>query len=280
MPRDYGTRGSAGRGTSPYAPSSPLFDPTFYNDIASTAYNNDVNRVPMGSELETASSNAIAALLNPPSFFPDVNRHAAELAASQGISGSPAAGSSLARMTDEERLRRISLGEQFLSGAYARREAPPNVLSGAVTPAQQAQLDLERRRQLLAENQFNTYQNRLNTPSVTYSGGGGGGGVHPYPTYMAPTTTRPQTGGTGNSLDYLFNPPPPLQYNLPPGYTPGAMYPNPSAPLLPLSPGGPIPGQSGQNQGDGYDGSENIIPGLDSSNEDLQDFLYYGGYPG
>lgn len=136
----------------------------------------NLGRIPEAGPLEAKSSADIMALLNPPSMFPDTSRHAAELAAIRGIPGSPAAASTAVRMTDEERLRRIGLGQQFLSAALARNPAAPliNPAQFMLTPYQAAQLDLENRRLRLGENEA-SYQDRIRaTPSVTYSGGVGG----------------------------------------------------------------------------------------------------------
>ena len=84
-------------------------------------------RVPNSAALEQQSSTDIAGLLNPPALFPDTSRRAAEVAAGRGVAGSGAAFSTATRMTDEERLRRIALGEQLLSAADARNPGAPFV---------------------------------------------------------------------------------------------------------------------------------------------------------
>lgn len=94
--------------------------------------------VPGASELEQFSSADIAQLLNPPDLFPDTSRRAAETAAGRGIGGSAAGYGTALRMTDEERIRRMALGEQMLSGAYARN------LPFNITPYQREQLNLQR----------------------------------------------------------------------------------------------------------------------------------------
>jgi hypothetical protein len=265
----FGVYSGSGSGSSP-APSRPAPD---FASLAALVNQADINRIPMGADLETASSSAIAALLNPPSMFPDVNRQAAELGASRGVRGSAAAYGTGLRLTDEERLRRIALGEQLLSGAYGRREAVPDISKTFITPAQQAQIDLENRRQNLAEQQWEFQRSRLNTPSFTYSGGGGGGRAPaPIDTRAAAYTTYPSSFGGGGARD--------IPYILP---TPGMDYPDPSGPLLPLFPGGPTPG--GDYGGDpvggygsGYGEPDSpIVPGLDMAEDDILDFLYYGG---
>lgn len=91
----------------------------------SAYYQQNALRVPQGAALEQASSDSIAGLLNPPSMFPDVARMSAERGAAVGVPGSPNAFSVGLKMSDDERLKRIALGQQFLSGAYARNPALP-----------------------------------------------------------------------------------------------------------------------------------------------------------
>jgi hypothetical protein len=104
----------------------------------------NIGRIPGGVGLESESSKRIMELLNPPSLFPDTSRRAAELTAGRGIAGSPAAFGTGLRMTDDERLRRIALGEQFLSAAYSRQPAIGPEYT-ALTPYQREQLDLEKK---------------------------------------------------------------------------------------------------------------------------------------
>lgn len=153
----------------------------------------NVGRIPGAAGLEAQSSDIIAQLLNPPTQFTDVDRQAAELGAARGVGGSAAATSTGYRMTDEERLKRMALGQQMLTSAYARNPAADllNPVQFTVTPYQQAQLDLLQQRQDLAEEQWKWRVNRLNQPSFTYSGGA--------PT-MAPS--RP-SGGNRLTADML-----------------------------------------------------------------------------
>lgn len=116
--------------------------------LLNTQGNVNQARIPNAGALETQSSADIAALLNPPTMFPDVNRRAAEMGSARGISGSAAAMGTGLRLTDEERLKRIALGQQLLSGAYGRNPGAPVVdpTKYAITPEQQAQLNLEMQR--------------------------------------------------------------------------------------------------------------------------------------
>src|SRR6266498_3098598 len=84
-------------------------------------------RIPGQAGLEETSSARINELLNPPALFPDTSRMAAETSAGRGIAGSPAAASTAVRLTDEERLKRIALGEQLFTGAVNRYTLPPEV---------------------------------------------------------------------------------------------------------------------------------------------------------
>lgn len=85
----------------------------------------NAGRIPDAKALETSSSARIAELLNPPSMFTDTNRMAAEAGAGMGVPGSAATWSGVTRMTDEERLKRIALGETLLTGALGRNPTAP-----------------------------------------------------------------------------------------------------------------------------------------------------------
>lgn len=187
--------------------------------------------VPNAGNLEIQSSLDIGQLLNPGTSFPDVNRQSAEIAAGRGIPGSAAAYGTGLRMTDEERLRRIALGENLLSGAYARNQ--PNI----ITPYQQSQLDIQRgyldiarQRGDLSQAEYEDQLRRLGQPNVTYGGGLPGSGG---PT---PSISGPLGGAYAPPVAYSGTGPSDTYPN-----TPGT-YPNPSAPLLPLYPGGDVGG--------------------------------------
>lgn len=213
-------------------------------------YHTNQSRIPRGAELEGMSSDAIAGLLDPPDMFPDTNRRAAEVTAGRGIGGSAAAYGTGLRMTDEERLRRIALGEQLLTGAYGRQPAVGPEWFG-ITPYQQAQLNQQNRLYDLREAEL---------LAARGGGGGGGGGGHPPagiglgargPGVMNvpwDASVSPQDLGFAN------------WYGSRPGepeaqYLPGYNYPNPSGALLPLYPGGaPV--------GSGGGGGNDYIPGL------------------
>jgi hypothetical protein len=259
---------------SPRSPGASSGAPNaLFNDIASLTNEADINRIPMGAELEGASSQAIAALLNPPAMFPDVNRQSAEIGAARGIPGSAAAYGTGLRLTDEERLRRIALGEQLLTGAYGRREGVPNIANTFITPAQQAQIDLENRRQNLAEQQWEFQRSRLNTPSFTYSGGGGGGrSPAPIDTRAAAYTTYPSSFGGGGVRGTTVEP---VQ-------VPGMDYPDPFGGFLPLNLEGEVGNDFGGDPTGGYGAGYGeqggpIVPSLDMAEDDILDFLIYGG---
>lgn len=144
-------------------------------------YKDQRGRIPRGDELEGMSSDTIADLLNPPDFFPEVDRRSAESASLRGIGGSPAGFGAGLRMTDDERLKRIALGQGFLTAASGRNPAiDPQFLFQ--TPQQKAQLELDKQRLELQkqaqelENELKRLQIRnLGTPSVRYLSGGGHG---------------------------------------------------------------------------------------------------------
>lgn len=172
--------------------------------------------VPDVTNLETQSSKDIADLLNPPSVFPDTSRQAGELAAARGIPGTAAAYGTALRMTDEERLKRMALGQNMLSSAYQR------TLPYALTPWQQSQID---------------YQNRELALRAAGVGGAGGGRGGPSIGYGGGLPSYPSPGTSSVSGGY----PSPVAY---PGTGPKTeiqdtrgVYPNPSAPMLPLYPG-------------------------------------------
>ncbi len=106
----------------------------------------NLGRIPGAAGLESQSSADIASLLNPPALFPDTSRIAAETAAGRGVSGSGAGYSTAVRMTDEERLKRMALGQQMLGQAYGRNPAAPPIdpLRLGITPYQQQELALRK----------------------------------------------------------------------------------------------------------------------------------------
>jgi hypothetical protein len=131
------------------------------------------SNLPNAAGLESLSSRDIESLLNPPSMFPDTNRRAAEVTAGRGVGGSAAAYGTGLRMTDEERIRRMALGEQMLSGAYQRTQ-PYNI-----TPYQGQQLGLERDRLQLERDRLNAMMaaGYFNRGGAGGAGRGGAGGT-------------------------------------------------------------------------------------------------------
>lgn len=118
------------------------------NDLIQTRNRRDLaSRIPGAEGLELQSSGIISQLLNPPTVFADVSRRAAEVGAGRGIPGSEAAFGAGLRMTDEERLRRMALGQQMLTGAYARNPTAnmPDILQTVITPEEQAEIDARNR---------------------------------------------------------------------------------------------------------------------------------------
>jgi hypothetical protein len=126
----------------------------------------NLGRIPGAAGLEDASSQGIMELLNPGNQFAEVDRRSAELAGGRGIMGSGAGATAGYRMTDEERLKRMALGQQFLTSAYGRNPsaqiAPSDILNTVVTPYQQEtlsnrerELDMQLRQLGLERDQFN-----------------------------------------------------------------------------------------------------------------------------
>lgn len=93
------------------------------NQAAQHAAN--LGRIPGAAELEAQSSQNIAGLLNPPTQFAEIDVPSAAQAVASGTVGSPFAGVTGLNLTENERLRRQGLGQQYLSAAYARNPAAP-----------------------------------------------------------------------------------------------------------------------------------------------------------
>jgi hypothetical protein len=113
-------------------------------------------RIPGAEGLELQSSGIISQLLNPPTMFADVSRRAAEVGAGRGIPGSEAVFGTGLRMTDEERLRRMALGQQMLTGAYARNPVAdqPDPDDTYISPEERADI-YARNRALAAQEESN-----------------------------------------------------------------------------------------------------------------------------
>lgn len=248
----------------------------------------NASRIPNAAGLEGQSSDVIANLLNPPAMFADTDRQAAELGTGRGVAGSAGAFGVGLRLTDEERLRRMGLGQQFLSAAYARNPGAPlvNAADFTITPAQAASLNL----------QYALH----NRPSVTYGGGGVGGYAGGAPGTDASLLTYPNFVGSTNFTG--LGGPGPGGVTLG-GYQPGDVNYG----------GDPVGGYGGGYGGDGYDsgsysgggpvagyefggGGSNFATGYDYQNmgigtgggpgvpgagtgttDELLDFLAYGG---
>lgn len=233
-------------------------------------------RIPNSRELEQQSSDAIAALLNPPAMFADTNRYAAETGAGRGIGGSSAADSTGVRMTDNERLRRISLGQQFLSAADAR-----NPGAAIVNPLQVIALQEQ-----FSNDQEARRQPAPNISGVSYGGGSGGGvrqgtGMAGSPIRGVPSDyyANDSTHGTGWA-SYGSSP----SFGIDSGGDSGG--------FLPLYPGGPTPGggidavlrdlglsgpdyNPGQGYGSGQYGQEEYAGSGDAEYQDPGDFGFY-----
>lgn len=107
------------------------------------------NRIPGGTRLEQLSSDAISDLLNPPRQFAEIDVPSAARALGQGVSGSPFAGIQGIQMSQNERIRRQGIGQQFLTSALARNPAAPIADAQALA-------------QFLGQQQFGANQAALN----------------------------------------------------------------------------------------------------------------------
>jgi hypothetical protein len=116
-------------------------------------------RIPGAEAAEQASTAGIMEMLNPGYDFPEVNRRSAELGAMRGVVGSAASATGGYRMTDEERLKRMALGQQWLSGAYERNPIANidagDVIQTYITPAQREDFAQQREDRRRRRDQFN-----------------------------------------------------------------------------------------------------------------------------
>lgn len=171
-------------------------------------------RIPGAADLQSQSSSNIAGLLNPPALFPDTLRMAAETASAKGVAGSGSAYSTAVKMSDEERLKRMALGEQFLTGALARNpSAPlPSTSDFILTPYQAAQIALQKK---AMEDAIEIAKLRYGTGGVHYNSGGGGGhqlapaggGGSPWAGFMSsPWGPAPYSGPTSGTATESSSP--------------------------------------------------------------------------
>lgn len=153
------------------------------NQQAQTAALN--SRIPMAPELQQQSSQNIAALLNPPTVFGELDVPAAAAGIASGTYGSPFAGMQGIRLTENERIRRMGLGEQMLTGALARNPAAPiadpqslvHLLQQQQYGAEQAAQERALRERIANAQMANAALQRMRGGG--YSSGGGGGGSAP-----------------------------------------------------------------------------------------------------
>lgn len=194
------------------------------NQMMSTAFNAEAdNRIPGQAGLEAQSSADIQSLLNPGEYFPGTSREAAEVGSLRGVPGSGAADSTWVRMTDEERLRRMGLGQQFFNAAIARNPIAPQFDPSALAnymaqlPEQQAKLltqqqqfaQSQQQQSDLAlaqmENAFRLAQlQSLRSGGALQRGGGGYGGGYgstspPAPPSAIPPVPQPTPQGWGQA---------------------------------------------------------------------------------
>lgn len=116
------------------------------------------NRIPGQAGLEQESSSQIQQLLNPPAFYPEVDRRSAETAGLLGMPGeAPASDARNIRMTREEQLRDIGLGQQFLTAALGRNPIGPQYDPSGLANYL-AQLPQRRAEMLTQQQQFAAQQ--------------------------------------------------------------------------------------------------------------------------
>jgi len=189
--------------TNPYF-STSIADPlalagAYDTSLIGAQQNANTARVPGSAGLEAQSSQDILGLLTPGTLIPDVARQSAEVAGGRGVTGSGAADSTAVRMTEADQLRRMALGEQFLSAADARNPAAP-----LINPLNVLQLQMD---------QINKLYGNQRSTGPTSSGVSGSGG--PAAPVQAPTDPFGQleqanpvmdTSGTGFP-NYNYNSP-------------------------------------------------------------------------
>lgn len=121
--REAWQAGRRATATTPTTPTTPVI-PGLDTDLLGVVTQQDTPPggpgIPGAQPFQDETDKIIQELLNPPAYFADVDRRAAEVAAGRGISGSEAGFGTGLRMTDEERIRRQTLGANILG---AREEA-------------------------------------------------------------------------------------------------------------------------------------------------------------
>lgn len=226
-PHLYTSLGFAPPGSAPVAPpavkppTTPVAPPT--PGVPATPNAGPNMSVPNYANLSASSSRNINELLNPTDFT-NVQRQAAEHAVAGGFSGSGVADALGTKLTEEERIRRMMLGEEALTGATGRS----NAISNAAFPWSQQALEQSRWQQQFSQGQQNAalarqqqaqqpwqqqggYSPVFAGPNVGASvGGGGGGGGFRIPSnnasYILPGTAGRSAGGTGNdTMSMLMN---------------------------------------------------------------------------
>jgi hypothetical protein len=154
-------------------------------------------RIPGGPALEAQSSQDIAGLLNPPTQFGEIDVPAAAAGVASGTVGSPFAGITGINLSETERLRRIGMGQQYLSAALARNPAAPIADPQALFQFLQQQAQAATQAQ--TQREFEAAQNAAQRALQAYLGQlsaarqyGGGGGGRPSTAPRLPTQyTRP-----------------------------------------------------------------------------------------
>jgi hypothetical protein len=170
--RDRVSGGGMG-GYSPYGTGGSYSSTGATYDVAAINASNRANqmlanqaRIPGAADMEAKSSANIADQLMgkiPEDVLAMLGQGAGERAVGTGMIGAPASEAAYRRALGLTSIGQQEAGQKNLSAAYARNPAAPLYNAGefAITPYQQAQLNLQRRAQDI---------------SASRGGGGGGGG--------------------------------------------------------------------------------------------------------
>ncbi len=121
--------------------------------MPTTYYGNPFTPYPTGPGNNPQLDTDIQSLLTP-GLVPDIARQSAEVTAGRGIAGSPAAGTTAVKMSEQNFQQRLALASQLMSGQQQR------ALPYQITPYQSLMAEIA----------------KLNAYRYPPTGGGGGGG--------------------------------------------------------------------------------------------------------
>jgi hypothetical protein len=186
---------SSGLGGTPpasigtYPPTSGGGAPPFVghgNDIANPGFHAPTNPALITPYGGGPLSPAIAGLIQP-GLVPDIARMSAEITAGRGIGGSPAAGSTAVKMSEQNYLQRLGLANQLLTGEAGR------ALPYQITPLQSA--ELANRLAVAGMHNFPSGGSYGYNPSRSGSGYGGGNFAGNYVSPYTPYRSTNYGGG-------------------------------------------------------------------------------------